>query len=106
GRGARQYRVYGRRVIHLPRDCPREAVSYGVRGFAGELLVEAYLRWRQSKWGDRRSIPVHDAIITFVPEDEAEEATQALLECMETSLYGVRIKAEASQPSFHWADSV
>src|SRR5690606_11087085 len=104
--GTTQYPSYAGRVIHLPRDYPLKAVNYCVQGSAQELLVDAYLRWRQTKWGERRIIPVHDEIITFVPEDEAEEATQALLECMETSLYGVRIKAEASQPSFHWADSV
>src|SRR5690606_25983468 len=71
--GTTQYPSYAGRVIHLPRDYPHKAVNYCVQGSARELLVDAYLRWRQTKWGDRRIIPVHDEIITFVPEDEAEE---------------------------------
>lgn len=41
----------------------------------------------------------------FVPEGEAVEATATLVACMETELYGVKIIADPSEPSFYWQDS-
>jgi hypothetical protein len=42
--------------------------------------------------------------VAKVPAAEAADATAALLQCMTTELYGVTIKASASEPSFAWAD--
>jgi hypothetical protein len=50
-------------------------------------------------------LPVHDEIVAMVPEQEAEEATTALVGCMSRELYGISIVAEASQPAFAWRDS-
>src|SRR5690606_38612660 len=58
--GAAQYQSPWGRTILLPKDYPHKRPSYCVQGSARELLVDAYLRWRQTKWGDRRIIPVHD----------------------------------------------
>ncbi len=40
-----------------------------------------------------------------VPEDEAEDATAFLKECMTTSINGVNIVAEANKPSPFWMDA-
>lgn len=93
------------RIVHLPREYPHKAPNYCIQGEARELLVDAYLRLADTRWADAVNFPVHDEIDLFVPEDEAGEATAALVSAMETELYGVAITAEASAPSFAWADS-
>lgn len=50
-------------------------------------------------------LPVHDEIIAMVPEAESDEATAALVACMQTELRGVPIVAEADEPSGCWADA-
>lgn len=77
-----------------------------IQGTARELLIDALMRWSQTRWGDRVLLPVHDELVVKVPEDEAEEATAALVEAMTSELHGVAIKAEASAPAFAWQDSV
>jgi DNA polymerase I-like protein with 3'-5' exonuclease and polymerase domains len=70
------------------------------------LLVDALVRWRDTRWGDCTLLPVHDELIVMVPECDAQEATTELARCMEGDLYGVKIVAEPSTPSFAWQDSV
>lgn len=93
------------RVIHLPPDTPHKAPNYAIQGTARELLVDALLRWQDTRWGDSTILPVHDEILTAVPEADAEPATAELVRCMTSELYGVPIAAEASEPSFAWRDA-
>jgi DNA polymerase I-like protein with 3'-5' exonuclease and polymerase domains len=103
--GRTQWPAYSGRVIHLPKGSPHAAPNYKIQGTARELLMDALLRWNQTRWGNAVILPVHDEVVAKVPEAEAQEATEALVACMTSELYGVTIKAEASEPSFAWADS-
>ncbi|PXY33569.1 hypothetical protein BAY59_10835 [Prauserella coralliicola] len=103
--GRTQFPAYSGRVIHLQGQFPHKAPNFAVQGTARELLVDALIEWRATRWGDCVLLPVHDEILAAVPEAEATEATAALVRCMETELYGVAIKAEASEPAFAWADA-
>jgi hypothetical protein len=49
--------------------------------------------------------PVHDEVDVVVPEQDAVRATEALVAAMSTSLAGMNIIAEPSEPSFFWADA-
>jgi P4 family phage/plasmid primase-like protien len=103
--GATQMPTYAGRVIHLPREFPHKAPNYCIQGTARELLVDALIDWDNTQWGGGVILPVHDEIVAVVPENEAAEATAALEQCMSRELYGIPIKAEASEPSFAWRDS-
>ena len=98
-------RTYAGRVIHLPREFPHKAPNYAIQGSARELLVDALLAWDRTRWGCGVVLPVHDEIVAMVPEADAEDATAELVRCMSRELYGIEIKAEASEPSFAWRDS-
>lgn len=104
--GRTQFEAYSGRVIHLPKRAPHAAPNYCIQGTARELLVDALIRWRETRWGDATLIPVHDELVVMVPEHEAEAATQALTEAMTTTLFGIPIIAEASTPTYSWSDSV
>lgn len=104
--GATQFPSYSGRVIHLPREYPHKGPNYCIQGTAREALVDTLVKWRQTRWGTCTVLPVHDELDVFVPEEEAEEATAELIRCMEMDLFGVRILAEPSTPSFAWQDSV
>lgn len=94
------------RVIHLPVDKAYAAPNYIIQGTARELLMDALLLWRETRWGTAVMWPVHDEIDAHVPAAEAEEATAELVRCMETTLpSGVRIIAEPSKPSPYWQDA-
>ena len=104
--GRTQFQTYSGRTIHLPKRAPHAAPNYCIQGTARELLIDALLRWAKTPWGDCTLMPVHDELVVMVPEADADAATQALVECMTTDLYGVPIIAEASDPTFSWSDSV
>lgn len=104
--GRTQFPTAAGRVIHLPKMAPHAGPNYCIQGTARELLVDALLRWRETRWGDAVLLPVHDELVVMVPEDEAEDATAALVAAMTTDLHGVPIIAEASTPSYAWSDSV
>lgn len=104
-RGYTKFPAYSGRIIHLPADTPHKAVAYAISGSCRELLVDALVRWRDTRWGDCTLIPVHDELIGMVPEEDAQEATAELVRCMQGELYGVQIVAEPSEPSFAWQDS-
>lgn len=103
--GHTQFPSYSGRIIHFPRDYPHKAPNYAIQGSCRELLVDALVRWRDTKWGDCTLLPVHDELIVMVPEDDADEATRTLVQCMEGELYDVKIVADPSDPSFVWQDS-
>lgn len=100
--GNTQYPTYAGRVIYLDRDMPHKAPNYLVQGTARELLIDAFMRWRATRWGECVLLPVHDEIDVIVPEGDADGATAALVECMTGELYGVPIVAEPSAPSYAW----
>ena len=103
--GRTQFPTYSGRIVHMPTKAPHAAPNYCIQGTARELLIDALMRWRQTRWGDCVLLPVHDEVLAMVPEAEAEDATAALVECMQTELYGIPIVAEASEPSFEWKDA-
>lgn len=105
-RGMTQFETYSGRVIHLPVRTPHAAPNYCIQGTAREVLVDTLVQWQRTRWGSATLLPVHDELVIAVPEDEADQATQALVECMTHELYGVTVKAEASHPSFAWQDAV
>jgi P4 family phage/plasmid primase-like protien len=104
--GHTQFPSYSGRIIHFPREYPHKAPNYAIQGSAREILIDALERWNRTRWANATILPVHDELDAFVPAEEAEEATAALIECMTTELYGVKIVAEPSAPSPFWADSV
>ncbi|SOD72742.1 P4 family phage/plasmid primase-like protien [Jatrophihabitans sp. GAS493] len=104
-RGMTTYETYSGRVVHLDQRLPHKALNYCVQGTARELLVDTLIRWQDTRWADCVLMPVHDELLVFVPESDAEEATAALVAAMETTLMGVAIKAEASSPSTAWSDA-
>jgi DNA polymerase family A/3'-5' exonuclease len=103
--GRSTFRTYSGAVVGLPRAYPHKAANYAIQRTARELLVDALLRWQQTPWGDAVLLPVHDEIVVMVPESDAAEASSALVNCMRTELNGVPILAQASEPSYAWADA-
>jgi DNA polymerase I-like protein with 3'-5' exonuclease and polymerase domains len=103
--GHTKFPAYSGRVIHLPTNAPHAAPNYCIQGTARELLIDALVRWESTRWGQATLLPVHDEIVLAIPADDAAEATAALVDVMQRDLYGVAIKAEASEPSFAWKDA-
>lgn len=103
--GPTTYQAYSGRIIHLPRRMAHAAPNYQIQGTARELLVDALMRWRETRWGNVVIMPVHDEVLARVPEAEAEDATTELVRCMRSELNGVEIAVEASTPSFAWQDA-
>lgn len=103
--GHAQFTSYSGRVIHLPRERPHAAPNYMIQGSAREVLIDALVKWRDTRWGTCTLLPVHDELDVWVPAEDAEEATRALVECMETEVHGVPIIADPSTPSKYWQDS-
>jgi hypothetical protein len=104
-RGYTQFPAYSGRIIHFPVAYPHTAPNYAIQGSCREILVDALVRWRDTRWGHCTLLPVHDELIVMVPAEDAEDATRELVRCMEMDLFGVPIVAEASEPAFAWADS-
>lgn len=105
-RGNTRFQSYSGRVIHLPKLATHAAVNYAVQGSARELLVDTLVRWDRTPWGRAPLFPVHDELVIQVPAEDADAALAELVRCMEGELYGVKIVAEASDPSPFWQDSV
>lgn len=103
--GYTQFPAYSGRIIHFPPATPHKAPAYAIQGTCRELLIDALIKWRDTKWGKCVVMPVHDELIAMVPAEDAVEATKALVSCMETELYGVKIVAEPSTPSTYWQDA-
>lgn len=105
--GHTQFPAYSGRIIHMAgiRNRAYAATNYAIQGTARELLVDALLRWAETPWGGAVLFPVHDEVVAMVPEDQAEAATTALVQCMTTELYGIPIVAEPSTPTYSWSDA-
>ncbi len=72
--------------------------------------MDGVLKWRKTRWGHYALLPVHDEILTWVPEHEAAEAGQMLADCMETTIlsspgFDVQITADVDKPFSFWQDS-
>lgn len=104
--GSIRFPSYSGRIIHLQQDLPHKAPNFCIQGSARELLVDALLRWQQTPWGGSVLLPVHDELVIEVPEDQAEQASDALVDCMTTELFGVPIVAERGPIAKAWQDSV
>jgi P4 family phage/plasmid primase-like protien len=105
-RGQTQFETYSGRIVHLQPQFPHKAPNYAIQGSCRELLVDALMRWRDTRWGAATLMPVHDELIIQVPEADGAEATAALVECMAGQLEGVPIIADPDDPSPFWTDSV
>lgn len=103
--GLARFPIYSGATLHLPHKRPHAAPNYAIQRTAREILVDAMLRWRDTRWGGCVLLPVHDEILAMVPEAEGDAATAALVECMQTEFRGVPIIAEADTPSQAWADA-
>lgn len=100
--GMSQFRTYSGRIIHLDTSQPHKAVNYLVQGTARELLVDTLLAWDDGPYAGGVIVPVHDEVIAWVDEADAEAATEYLVRCMTRELYGVAIVCEPDPPSDRW----
>ena len=100
-----KFPIYSGATLHLPHGRPHAAPNYAIQRTAREILVDAMLRWQNTRWGDSVLLPVHDEIIAMVPEQDGPAATAALVACMQTQFQGVPIVADADEPSRVWADA-
>lgn len=103
--GHTRFTTYTGAVVHLPRESPHKAPNYVIQRTARELLVDALLRWQDTRWGRSVLLPVHDEILAMVPEHDGAAATTALTACMQTQFHGVPIAAEADEPRHAWTDA-
>lgn len=97
-KGHTRFETYSGRVVHFPQEFPHKAPNYAIQGSCRELLIDALVRWRDTRWGDCTLLPVHDELIMQVPAEDAHEATLSLVECMRGELLGVKIIADAGKP--------
>ena len=104
--GGKSYKTYSGREVRLTGKGEHAAGNAAIQGTAREFLVDGVANWRKGKWKDALIVPIHDELVAFdIPEDEAEDATKFLVECLETELFGVAIKAEPNKPSPYWMDA-
>jgi hypothetical protein len=62
---------------------------YAFKALPRELLVDALVKWRDTRWGHCTLLPVHDELDVFVPAEDADDATRELVQCMQTELFGL-----------------
>lgn len=107
--GRTEFPSYSGRIIHFPREFPHKAPNYAIQGSCRELLVDALIKWRDTTWGECTVLPIHDELIVQVPIEDAHDATRALVQCMESELYGVKIVADPGKEdewgSTYWRDA-
>lgn len=107
-RGRTEFRSYSGRVIHFPAATPHKGTAYAIQGSCRELLVDALLKWRETRWGRCPLLPIHDELIVMVPIEDAVVATETLVACMASELFGVKIVADpgdrATWGSTFWRD--
>jgi DNA polymerase I-like protein with 3'-5' exonuclease and polymerase domains len=99
------FETYSGRQIHIQRQFPHKGPNYAIQGTAREALVDALVKWNQTKWAKCTLLPVHDELDVWVPADQAEEASRVLQECMTSEINGVPIVAKLDPPSPFWADA-
>lgn len=109
GKNRMIYRAYSGRLIYVTNGA-HAAGNGAIQGTARELMVDGVINWSQTKWGNAAILTIHDQLLTFVPAEEAAEASAALIRCMETTIlsspgFEVFIGADADEPFFAWQDS-
>jgi DNA polymerase-1 len=91
--------VSGRRVpVRWFKGAPavHKNLNYLVQGSARECLVDAWWRFdHEFGMGDLVWLPIHDEIVTQVPDDRVAEVAKAIESCMSFDLCGVPITATA-----------
>lgn len=102
------YRTYSGRNIYI--NAPHAFGNYAIQGTARELLVDGIIRWSSSPWGSLPLLPIHDEILTWVPQAEAHQAREHLVKCMETNVlsspgFPITIGADPSPFFTSWPDS-
>jgi DNA polymerase I-like protein with 3'-5' exonuclease and polymerase domains len=103
------YRTYSGRQIYI--NAPHAFGNYAIQGTARELLLDGVIRWSGTRWGHLPLLPIHDELLTWVPDADFEEATVALRECMETRVlsspgFEVLIGADPELKRYtYWPDS-
>jgi DNA polymerase I-like protein with 3'-5' exonuclease and polymerase domains len=105
-RGMKSFTTYSGRPVWLTGKGEHAVGNAAIQGTAREFLVDAVAKWESGPWGGHVIVPVHDELICFdIPEAEAHDATAFLVSCMESELNGVKIIAEANEPSPYWLDA-
>jgi DNA polymerase family A/Bifunctional DNA primase/polymerase, N-terminal/3'-5' exonuclease/Family of unknown function (DUF5906) len=104
--GGRYVEAYSGRPLWMDPKAEWGAGNTAIQGTARELAVDATLRWAAGPWGHCTALIVHDELAVWnIPADQAVAATEYLVQCMETELSGVQIKAEANKPWAAWPDA-
>jgi DNA polymerase I-like protein with 3'-5' exonuclease and polymerase domains len=102
------YRTYSGRNIYV--TAPHAFGNYAIQGTARELLVDGIIRWSQGPWGQYALLPIHDEILTWVPQADSQRAVDYLVQCMQTDVlsspgFPVHIGADPSPTFTAWPDS-
>jgi hypothetical protein len=104
--GGRSVEAYSGRPLWMDASAEHGAGNTAIQGTARELALDAVEKWCRGPWGSATLLVVHDELVAFnIPAEEAQAATDYLVSCMETELFGVRIKAEANEPWSAWPDA-
>lgn len=103
--GLTEFTLYTGRTLYLDPETPYKGPNYVIQGTAREIIVDGMQRWEHTRWGGGVVLPIHDEIVTFVPEEEALEAAEELRRCLCGEFQGVEIGAEASEPWLQWPDA-
>jgi DNA polymerase-1 len=104
--GGRSVEAYSGRQLWMDPKAEWGAGNTVIQGTARELAVDATLKWMAGPWGHLTILIVHDELVVWnVPVDEAAAATEFLIQCMTTEIFGVQIRAEANEPSIVWQDA-
>lgn len=93
---------WGRRI---PRDRYRHYANgnYKIQSSGRDLLGDALVNLADDGWAEMLWLPIHDEIITEVPEGDAQRAAKALEECMYAKVLGVELPATATVLGARWS---
>ncbi|WP_405016432.1 DNA polymerase [Kitasatospora sp. NBC_00070] len=101
GNGMTVITPVGRR-IPLDRSRSYAATNYMCQSTARDLLGQSLLDMEAAGLLPLLRLPIHDEVLVSAPAKEAEDVARAIVECMTTDLYGVRIDASASIGGRSW----
>lgn len=98
----------GREFRVRQRGERRKLNNYRVQGASAEVLKMALANVAEAGLAEYLMLPVHDEIIMSVPEEMAEEATEALVSAMDAvidpDVFGVAVRASKAAPAMDWAE--
>ena len=98
---------WGRQMIVDPdRSFTQSSALLGQSG-TREVLIDGLIRLleRDPRYIRYLVAQVHDAIVMDIPEDELDEVTAAVLECMQTEWNGIAFPMEHGEPADNWQDA-